>query len=205
MIEIRFHGRGGQGAVVASEILAQAVFLEGKYPQSFPFFGVERRGAPVAAFTRIDDRPITVRTNVTNPDIVVVLDCGLRRAVDVTAGLKPDGLILANTELPPEKLECHYEVVLVSADEVACVEVGHGGRIATVDATGIALANGLGTQSTPIVNTAILGALARASRIVSIDSVVTAIERFVPAKPEPNAKAAREAYDRVRILEKVAA
>src|SRR3989337_574467 len=70
LMEIRFHGRGGQGAVVASELLAQAVFLEGKYPQSFPFFGVERRGAPVTAFTRIDDRPISIRTSVTTPDIL---------------------------------------------------------------------------------------------------------------------------------------
>jgi 2-oxoacid:acceptor oxidoreductase gamma subunit (pyruvate/2-ketoisovalerate family) len=206
VIEIRFHGRGGQGAVVASELLAQAAFLEGKYPQSFPFFGVERRGAPVTAFTRIDDRPIAIRTNITTPDIVVVLDSGLRRAVDVTAGLKPDGLLLSNTELPPARAEGHYSVVLVSADEPpATIEVGFGGRVATVDATSIALAHGLGTRSTPIVNTAILGALARASEIVSIESVVKAIEQFVPAKPEANVRAAREAYDRVRVLEKVLA
>jgi len=119
LMEIRFHGRGGQGAVVASELLAQAVFLEGKYPQSFPFFGVERRGAPVTAFTRIDDRPITVRTNVTAPDVVVVLDPGLRRSVDVTAGLKRDGLLLVNSDVPPEELECHYKVLAVSTDEPA--------------------------------------------------------------------------------------
>ena len=206
LIEIRFHGRGGQGAVVASELLAQAVFLEGKYPQSFPFFGVERRGAPVTAFTRIDDRPITVRTNVTAPDVVVVLDAGLRRSVDVTAGLKRDGLLLVNSDVPPAELECHYKVLAVSTDEPAeWIEVGHAGRIATVDATTIALEHDLGTKSTPIVNTAILGALARASRIVSIDAVVKAIEQFVPARPEANASAARTAYERVRVLEKVVA
>jgi len=91
VIEIRFHGRGGQGAVIASELLAQAAFLEGKHPQSFPFFGVERRGAPVTAFTRIDDAPIQIRTSITAPDIVVVLDSGLMRTINVIAGLKPTG------------------------------------------------------------------------------------------------------------------
>ena len=121
MIEIRFHGRGGQGAVIASELLAQAAFLEGKYPQSFPFFGVERRGAPVTAFTRIDDAPIRIRTSITAPDIVVVLDAGLMRTINVTAGLKPDGLLLANTDKAPDKLDVAFK-----------------GRLATIDATSIA-------------------------------------------------------------------
>ena len=99
MIEIRFHGRGGQGTVIASELLAQAAFIEGKTPQSFPFFGVERRGAPVTAFTRIDDKPIQVRTSIMTPDIVVVLDPGLLRTINVTAGLKPNGLLLVNTAI----------------------------------------------------------------------------------------------------------
>ena len=184
MIELRFHGRGGQGAVVASELLAQAAFLEGKYPQSFPFFGVERRGAPVTAYTRIDVRPISVRTSVTEPDIVVVLDAGLMRSVRVTAGLKRGGLLLVNT-----------------GDSPAGFEKGFVGRVATVDATGIALAQGLGSTSTPIVNTAILGALARASEVVSLDSVVEAIVKFVPAKPEANAEAARLAYRELKIPE----
>ena len=173
MIEIRFHGRGGQGAVIASELLAQAAFLEGKHPQSFPFFGVERRGAPVTAFTRIDDAPIQIRTSITAPDIVVVLD----------AGLKPDGLLLVNTEKNPDKLEAPFK-----------------GRLATIDATGIALAHGLGTKAMPIVNTAVLGALARASGIVSRDSVRRAVERFVPAKQQANVMAVDDAYDHVLTL-----
>lgn len=183
MIEIRFHGRGGQGAVIASELLAQAAFLERKHPQSFPFFGVERRGAPVTAFTRIDDRPIQLRTSITTPDIVVVLDAGLMRTVNVLAGLKPTGLLLVNTEKAPDAVATKFP-----------------GRVAAIDATGIALAHGLGTKAMPIVNTAVLGALARASGIVSLDSVTQAVLRFVPAKQEANRLAAEAAYEQVRIL-----
>ena len=182
VIEIRFHGRGGQGAVIASELLAQAVFLEGKFPQSFPFFGVERRGAPVTAFTRIDDRPILVRTTVTSPDIVVVLDEGLMHAVPVTAGLKQDGLLVVNTGRPPEELSGTA-----------------ARRLATIDATKIAIAHGLGTRSVPIVNTALLGALARASGVVGLNALREAIAKFVPAKPQENIAAAEDAYDAVRI------
>ena len=187
MIEIRFHGRGGQGAVIASELLAQAAFLEGKHPQSFPFFGVERRGAPVTAFTRIDDAPIQIRTSITTPDVVVVLDAGLMRTIDVIAGLKPGGLLLVNTEKAPDKLEAPFT-----------------GRIATIDATGIALAHGLGTKAMPIVNTAILGALAWAGGIVARDSVRMAVERFVPAKQQANVLAVDDAYQQVLTLAEVA-
>ncbi|HYM41109.1 MAG TPA: 2-oxoacid:acceptor oxidoreductase family protein [Thermoplasmata archaeon] len=183
MIEIRFHGRGGQGAVIASELLAQAAFLEGKHPQSFPFFGVERRGAPVTAYTRIDDVPIQIRTSITNPDIVVVLDAGLMRTINVTAGLKPDGLLLVNTDKAPDQLEVPFK-----------------GRLATIDATAIALAHGLGSKATPITNTAVLGALARASGIVSLDSACRAVERFAPAKPQENVAAVQDAFDKVVAL-----
>jgi 2-oxoacid:acceptor oxidoreductase gamma subunit (pyruvate/2-ketoisovalerate family) len=188
LIELRFHGRGGQGAVVAAELLAQAAFLEGKHPQSFPFFGVERRGAPVTAFTRIDDEPIGVRTSVTSPDIVVVLDPSLIKSINVTAGLKPDGLLLVNSPKDPSEFEKVFP-----------------GRVATVDATGIALANGLGTRATPIVNTCLLGALARAAGIVRLESVLKAIERHVPAKREENRNAAKAAADGVRMLQAVVA
>ncbi len=187
MIEIRFHGRGGQGAVIASELLAQAAFLEGKHPQSFPFFGVERRGAPVTAFTRIDDAPIRIRTSITTPDVVVVLDAGLMRTINVIAGLKPAGLLLVNTDRPPETLSS-----------------GFRGRVATIDATGIALTLGLGSKALPIVNTAVLGALARASGIVGIESVRKAVVEFVPAKQEANRRAAETAYERVVTLQAVA-
>ena len=177
MLEIRFHGRGGQGTVIAAELLARAAFREGKAVQSFPFFGVERRGAPVTAFSRIDDRPIRLRTSITTPDIVVVLDPALLKGVPVTAGAKPGGLLLVNTERTPDRLGIPFD-----------------GRVATVDATSIAIAHGLGSLTQPIVNTAILGALARVGGFVGIESVVAAITEAVPAKPEENAAAARDAY-----------
>lgn len=188
LIEIRFHGRGGQGAVVASELLAHAAFLEGKHPQSFPFFGVERRGAPVAAFARIDDRPILLRTEVTRPDIVVVLDPGLLRAVPVAAGLKDGGLLLVNTERPARELP-----------------LSPAGAVAAVDATAIALRHGLGSRAVPIVNTGILGALSRASGVVRLGSVLHAVRSHVPAKPAENVEAARKAYERVEVLRAVVA
>lgn len=181
MIEIRFHGRGGQGAVVASELLAQAAFLDGLEPQSFPFFGVERRGAPVTAYARIDRRPIVLRSRITSPDVVVVLDPGLLKAVPVTLGLKPEGLLLVNSPSPPASLGTSF-----------------AGSRASVDATAIALELGLGTTSTPIVNTAVLGALARATGAVTLGSLTGAIERFVPTKPEENRQAAERGYARVR-------
>jgi 2-oxoacid:acceptor oxidoreductase gamma subunit (pyruvate/2-ketoisovalerate family) len=178
MIEIRFHGRGGQGAVLASELLAQAAFLEGKYPQSFPFFGVERRGAPVTAFARIDDRPVAVRTSVTAPDIVVVLDAALPRAVPVADGLRPAGLVLINSARPP-----------------LAFRLPPGARVVTVDATSIALAHRLGSRTAPIVNTAMLGALSRASGAVSLPALTRAIREGVPAKQEENVRAAAEAFE----------
>ena len=179
MIEIRFHGRGGQGAVIASELLAQAAFLDGRMPQSFPFFGVERRGAPVTAFCRIDDRPIGVRTSITHPDIVVVLDPGLLRAAPVTEGMKAGGLLLVNSTRPAEELAAPSGV-----------------RKATVDATHIALSHGLGTTMLPIVNTSILGALAKASGVVSAEALDRAIESFVAARRAENRLAAKDGYRR---------
>jgi pyruvate ferredoxin oxidoreductase gamma subunit len=180
VIEIRFHGRGGQGAVVASELLAQAAFRDGKQPQSFPFFGVERRGAPVTAFARIDREPIRLRTSITEPDIVVVLDPGLMQDPAVTEGLATRGLLLVNTHLPPEELAAPPTV-----------------RRATVDANRIALDHGLGTPTMPIVNTTVLGALARVSGIVSLEALDAAIEAHVPARFEENCRAAVEGFARV--------
>jgi pyruvate ferredoxin oxidoreductase gamma subunit len=182
MIEIRLHGRGGQGSVVASELLAQAAFLDGKLPQCFPFFGVERRGAPVTAFARIDDRPIALRTSIARPDIVVVLDTGLLSTVPVTDGLKEGGLLLANTPLPPSSISAPSTV-----------------RVATVDARKIALAHGLGSAMMPIVNTAMLGALARVSGVVSMEAVDRAIETHVPSHPSENRAAASDGFAQVRV------
>jgi len=183
MIEIRFHGRGGQGAVVASELLAQAAFLEGKHPQSFPFFGVERRGAPVTAYARIDSAPVTLRTRIAEPDVVVVLEPGLFRVVPVTLGLRPEGLLLVNSPRAPEELA-----------------TPHPGPRATVDATAIALELKLGSAAIPIVNTAMLGALAESSRVVSLKGLDDAIARFLPVRPDDNRRAAQEGARRVRTL-----
>ena len=181
MIEIRFHGRGGQGAVVASKVLAVAFFHESLYVQSFPAFGVERRGAPVMAFLRVDRQPINLRVNIYQPDHIVVLDPTLLGAIDVTSGLKQDGWILINSHQPPEVFSNLKSF-----------------RTATVDATSIAIENGLGSRTNPIVSTAILGAFSKATGLVGIDSIALAIREEVPGKRDENVKAAREAYQGVR-------
>ncbi len=190
MIEIRFHGRGGQGAVVASDILADTAFRGGKYVQAFPMFGVERRGAPVTAFTRIDDKPIRIKFFIYNPDYVVVLDPTLVGQVDVTAGCgvsssykeqkEGKAMILVNTAMQPSEVELKGPF-----------------KIATVDATSIAVEHGLGSRLAPIVNTAILGAFAKATGEITLDLLLDAIREGVPAKHEENAQAAKDAYEKV--------
>jgi 2-oxoacid:acceptor oxidoreductase gamma subunit (pyruvate/2-ketoisovalerate family) len=185
MLEIRTHGRGGQGAVIASEILAAAFFKEGKHVQSFPTFGVERRGAPVAAFTRVDEAPIRLRCEVYEPDHVMVLGETLVESVDVTSGLKDGGWILINTELQPSEFDFPKKY-----------------RVATVDASGIAVKHGLGTVTSPIVNTSILGAFCRVTGAVDIKSIAESIREYIPAKWEDNVKAAQEALEKVTMGEK---
>ncbi len=182
LIEIRFHGRGGQGAVVASRVLAEAFFKEGKFVQSFPAFGAERRGAPVAAFARADTKTIRLRTQIYTPDHVVVLDATLLDTTDVLAGLKPTGWVVINTDADPQ--------------DVLNVE---GFRVATVDASHLAIRHGLGSEMSPIVNTAILGAVARATGLVGIESVSEAIRVMVRHKAEINVAACREAYEITRM------
>ena len=174
MIEIRFHGRGGQGAVTAAEILAKAAFEDGKYSQAFPFFGVERRGAPVMAFTRIDDQPIKRRYQVYNPDHVLVLDDGLLNVVDVYSGLVENGGVLINTHNAVDSSK---------------------GRTSAIDATGIALEQ-LGV---PIVNTIMLGAYSGLTNEVNLDSIIKVIKETFPGKiGEKNAKAATLAYEGIK-------
>jgi len=177
MRELRFHGRGGQGTVVASKLLAVACFLEGREVQSFPMFGVERRGAPVTAFLRENDSPIRLRCEILEPDDLLVLDATLIGAVDVTAGLKPGGSILINSPLKPAAYPRLIERF----------------RVATVDAGGIATRHGLGSQTQPIVNTAILGAFAVSSGLVRLDSVCEAIRTEISTRVEENVLAAVEA------------
>jgi len=178
--EIRIHGRGGQGSVTAAELLAHAAFIEGKWVQAFPYFGAERRGAPVKAFARISDEPILVHSQIYNPNYVIVLDHAIYKVVDVTEGLKKDGIIIINTTKKPE-------------------EVGvKGWRVATVDGTGIALELNLLVAGLPVVNTSILGAFAKATDEVSLASVLKAIkETWLGGAGEKNAKAAELAYERL--------
>lgn len=183
MRELRIHGRGGQGAVIASKILGTALFHEGRWVQSFPAFGVERRGAPVTAFLRVDDSPILLRCEVTEPDDLIVLDPTLIHAVDVTAGLKRGGTILINSQRRPEE----YEGLMQRF------------RVATVDASEIAVRNRLGSRTQPIVNTAILGAFATVSGLVSIDSICEALREEVPVHADANEQAAREAAQAVLV------
>lgn len=177
MLELRFHSRGGQGGVVAGKLLAVAVFKEDRYVQSFPTFGVERRAAPVMAFVRIDDEPIRIRTQIYNPDHIIVLDQSLLAMLDVTLGLKKGGTIILNTEKKPDDFD-----------------FGPDFKVVTIDASTIAVKHGLGSVTQPIVNTSILGAVAKVLKVVRIESVIAAIEEDVPAKTKENAAAAMEAY-----------
>jgi 2-oxoacid:acceptor oxidoreductase gamma subunit (pyruvate/2-ketoisovalerate family) len=184
MIEIRFHGRGGQGAVKGSDILAMAAFREGKEVQAFPFFGVERRGAPVTAFTRISDTEIRIHCYIYDPDVLVILDPTLIGATPLADGLKPGGKIVINTQRKPDDFS--FEGI-------------QNPHVYTVDCSSIALQYGLGTKEAPIVNTTILGAVARATGLASIESVMEAIKERIPIKSKENAQAAKDAYDQLQL------
>lgn len=183
MMEIRFHGRGGQGTVVATMLLAKAFFDAGYWVQSFPLFGVERRGAPVEAYLRIASAQILVRTNVYRPNHVVIMDQTLLASVDVTQGLQPGGWILLNAPGPPPRPERYSQY-----------------RLALVDATRIALKHELGTRTHPIVNTAVMGALARVLDMPPLEAVAMAIEEEIPRHAEANILAAKEAYEAVEMM-----
>jgi 2-oxoacid:acceptor oxidoreductase gamma subunit (pyruvate/2-ketoisovalerate family) len=187
VLGIRLYGRGGQGAVVASKILAKAYFTQGLFVQAFPAFGMERRGAPVAAYVRVDTAPILDRGEIAHPDVCVILDPTLLELVDVAKGLAPGATIILNY---PDR-SCPPELEGV-------------GRLALVNATKIALNNGLGSKLAPIVNTVILGAYAKVIRQLPLgmDSLRQAIEDVVPSKQEENVVAAGQAFEQATILEK---
>jgi len=170
MLEIRWHGRGGQGAVTASEIIASASIIEGKYALAFPEFGAERRGAPVRAYTRITDSPLIPRTPIERPDVVVVLDRSLLKPTYIE-GLKEGGTLVANSPLKPAEL---------------LEKLGLGGgkyRAATVDASSIAMK----WLKANIVNTAILGAFVKSTELVKLDTVLDVIRsRFHGKVAEAN-------------------
>ncbi|MFW9847032.1 MAG: pyruvate ferredoxin oxidoreductase subunit gamma [Candidatus Thorarchaeota archaeon] len=178
MIEIRWHGRGGQGGVTSAELLAKAAYLDGyEGVQAFPFFGSERRGAPVKAFTRISHDPINVRSQIYEPDIVAVLDSGIMDVIDVTEGLKENGKVVINTPQKPFELDIK-------------------GHVYTYDGTGIALKHKLLVGGLPVINTTMLGAFAKATALVKLETIQKVICENWPGKVgERNAAGAKEAYE----------
>jgi pyruvate ferredoxin oxidoreductase gamma subunit len=181
MIEIRFHGRGGQGSVTCAELLALAAIGEEKYAQAFPSFGPERRGAPVVAFCRISEQPIKIRANIYEPDIVVVLDHTLLKLVNVAAGLKQNGIIVTTSQDAPEKVRELLEVK---------------NRLAVVDATKIAME----ILGVPITNTAMLGALVKASELVQKESFIPPFKARFGRIAEKNISAFNKAYQDTALL-----
>jgi len=184
MIEIRWHGRGGQGAVTASEAVSAAAILDGKYALAFPEFGAERRGAPVRAYTRISDDPVIPRTPVTTPDILVILDPSLLNP-QYTQGLKQNGIVVVNAKLMPEKI-------------ARILKLEPGTKVGVIDATGLAME----ILKRPIVNTAMLGALVKATRIVSLENTEKAIlNKFSGKIGDLNVELIRRAYKETTIIE----
>lgn len=183
MHEIRWHGRGGQGAVTSSKLLAAAAFDSGwRGVTSAPTFGAERRGAPITASTRLADEPVRVFSQVTEPTLVIVLDDSLLEVADATAGMRPGGTIIVNTTRPVAELG-------LGAD-------GNGVRVVASDITGAAQAAGVVVGGQPIVSAAILGAIARATGLVTFESVESAIAAaFAPGPAAKNIEAARIAHD----------
>ena len=187
LIEIRWHGRGGQGAKTASLLLADAAFNTGKYIQGFPEYGPERMGAPITAYNRISDTPITIHSNIYDPDYVVVVDDTLLESVDVTAGLKEDGAIVINTTK--------------SADYLKSVLKGYKGNIYTIDARKVSM-EALGKY---FPNTPMLAAIVKVSGIMSDEALLADMEgsfkhKFAK-KPEviaPNMKALELALKEVK-------
>jgi 2-oxoacid:acceptor oxidoreductase gamma subunit (pyruvate/2-ketoisovalerate family) len=184
MREIKFYGRGGQGAVTAAQILATAAFHEGRWAQTFPQFGAERRGAPVVAFVRIDDEPISIRTKVYKPDVVIVMDPNLFKMAEPLEGLKAGGTVIVNVPNSGSQLP----------DEVA----QRAEHLVTIDASSIAH-EVYGRTAIPITNVIILGAYCAALADVSLESVEQALPKFLPAgKLELNTRAARLGFEGMR-------
>ena len=185
LVEIRLHGRGGQGVIFAATAIAEAAYREGKYVQAFGIYGAERRGAPVVAFVRVGNRPEMPRCQIQQPDIVMSFDINLPKE-QVFKGLKPGGLLLVN---------CN--------DTDTCYELcgNRGFETRLVDAAGIALKNGLGNVGIPIINTVMLGALVRVSGVCSLESLLAVLQEKIPRFTEKNLAAATDGYDGVRELE----
>ena len=184
LVEICFHGRGGQGSVTAANLLVAAALKDGnKGVQAFPLFGAERRGAPVKAFARISDDEIHLRSEVYFPDIIIVLDESIIGIVDVLKGLKKNGKILINTTKEPEVFDFSNKF-----------------KVATVDATGIAIKHDILIGGIPVVNTPILGAVPKILDSVTLSSVQDVIRsKWKGEGGEINVKATQDAFDSVEV------
>ncbi len=186
LVEVRWHGRGGQGAVTAGKGLAEAALDAGLYFQAFPEYGPERMGAPIQAFTRISDHPVDLHCQIEEPDVVVVLDPTLLGTVNVTEGLKPDGILLVNTSASPAEIREQLNL--------------RTGRVFTVDASRIAIE----TLGREITNTPMLGALAKATGLFEVEAIVEQTRQRFAKKHmkadivEANVTAIRRAAEEVR-------
>lgn len=175
MIEMRFHGRGGQGAVTSAELVARAAISSDKFATAFPSFGPERRGAPVVAFARVDDKPIRVRAKIYNPDVVIVLDPSLMDIANPTQGLKEDGVLIINTSQ--------------SVDTIR-KELDYKGKLALVDASVIAREEiGL-----PITNTTMVGALLKGAGLLSVEALTDPFKERFGRIADKNISAMTRAY-----------
>ncbi len=190
LVEIRWHGRGGQGAKTAALLLADVAFKTGSYVQGFPEYGPERMGAPITAYNRISKNEIRVHSNIYDPDYVVVVDSGLLDVVDVTAGLKEDGAIIVNTHKSPEFIKAKLK--------------GYEGRVYTIDARKVSLAC-LGRY---FPNTPMLAAIVNVSKVMDKDTFFTEMENSFShkfaSKPEViegNMNALKMAYEEVKLYE----
>lgn len=188
MFEIRWHGRGGQGAKTAALLLGEAVLQDGKHLQAFPEYGPERMGAPVQAFNRISDEPIYLHCGVTNPNVVVILDASLIDAVDVSAGLAEDGVMLINTPQTPAEIRKRLK--------------WNGKKLYTVDASAIAQA----TIRRNVPNTPMMGALVKATGLMNFENMLKdtqhKMEKKFKNRPEiveGNVNAIRRAYEEVKV------
>ncbi len=187
MFEIRWHGRGGQGAKTAALLFGNAAVSTGKYIQAFPEYGPERMGAPVASFNRISSKPIRVHSGITNPDVVIVLDVSLIEQVNVLEGLDPErGILIVNTSESPEEIK---------------KKLNFNGKVYTVDATKISIE----TIGRDIPNTPMMGALVRVSGLIDINELLQDIRkklevkfRHKPEVIEGNLKAIERAYNEVK-------
>lgn len=185
LIEIRFHGMGGQGAVMGALALAEAVFSEGKYAQKIPVYGGMRRGGDVTVFLRLDDKPIRRTSGIYEPDALVVLDPTLLNVAEVRKGLKREGIAILNVDKKPEDIDLGVPL----------------SKIATVDATGIST-EVFGPRAIPITNTIMLGAISKATEWVKLESLRRPIHHMFPGKMgEVNFEACVRGYNAVKVWE----